>query len=79
MDTSNYLLHCRFIQESVASAETAYYRPAHLAFDPSKQRLAELNQRTGRGPCRLLCVKLVGLPALRIRLPRWVSVQVVPR
>jgi hypothetical protein len=79
VDTSNYLLHCRLIEESVSSTETAYYRPAHLVFDPWKQCLTELNQRGRRGPCRLLCVKLVGLPALRIRLPGWVSVQVVPR
>lgn|GEM_PF-5610849 len=79
MDTSNYLLHCRLIEESMSGTETAFYRPAHFVFDPWKQRLAELNHHSRRGPCRLLCVKLVGLPALRIRLPRWVSVQVVPR
>ena len=70
-------LYSKLIEESLSGGETAYYRAAYLAYNPWKQRLKERDSERRPGRCRLLYVKLAGLPVLRVRVPRWVSVHMV--
>lgn len=79
MDIYNHCstLYSKLIEESVRGGE-AYYRPDHLASNPWNGQLRELNRKTQPRPSWLLCVKLAGLPVMRIRLPRWVTVRMMP-
>ena len=81
MDGHNHCLplYSKLIEESLNGSHAAYYRADYLAFNPWKQHLKELNRERRPRPCRLLYVKLAGIPVLRVRLPTWVSVQMVPR
>lgn len=69
-------LYGKFIEEVVGGRQ-AYYRPAHLAPNQWAYHLNELREGRSR-PCYLLCVKLAGLAVVRVRLPSWVSVRVMP-
>jgi hypothetical protein len=76
---SNRYLNERAIQESIRS-EPARYNQAHRGLNPMARYLAELKQmdeeRENRPEIaekryRMLRLRLPGLPARDIRLPRW--------
>ncbi len=78
MDGHNHCLpfYSKWIEETLRG-DTAYYRANHLAFKPWQQHLRELDRERRPGDRRLLYVRLAGMPVLRMRLPRWVSVHMV--
>ena len=75
MNNFNQYLYDKIVEESVRGSGTCY-RPAHLAASPWIGRRDYLQPERGTRRC-LLCVRFAGMPVVRIRLPRWVSVSYV--
>ena len=75
MDISNQnqILYAKFIEETIRGGQT-YYRPYNIVRSCWSRQLGHIEQATQPRRYYLLSVKLAGLPALRIKLPRWASV-----
>lgn len=69
-------LNSKLIEEAIGSGATNY-RPAHLARSRWCVQASRFSgdERPRRG--YLLCIKLAGLPAVHLRVPRWVSLRLV--
>jgi hypothetical protein len=66
----NRYLNEKAIEESIRG-EPARYNQAHRGLNPMARYLAEMKQDREEKKYRLLSLRLPGLAARDIRLPRW--------
>ncbi|MEO8285393.1 MAG: hypothetical protein ABI670_03035 [Chloroflexota bacterium] len=73
MDNMNRYLNEKALKEAHENGP-AYYRQAHRAPNPMARYLAEMKMEQPDRKYRLLRLKLPGLNARDLRLPRWALV-----
>lgn len=75
MDISNQnpTLYIKLIEETIRGEQTRY-RSSHIVPSHWDNQRVHIDQPTQPRRYYLLSVKLAGLPALRVKLPRWATV-----